>query len=526
MLAERGHKAVHVSDGNEALSLFYKLQPELVICDHQLTGLSGIEVCRLLKTHQSGLKSAFLLIIRTPSNAQLVKELAQRIQADDLIPKPCSVQDVVSKALEWLDPARRPTPLYERDLQAGAPKKTGGQKPLPRRGRLADISFPSLLFQIWRARFDGLVELRDKRKILRVAFQRGQPVFVQSNYIREDSLGRLLLENKKITEAQLEIALERASSAKIRLGEALRELKLLSEQELTRYLNDQHLVKLLGIFEPRWQEGEFILQPGPISLHGQSRADISSVALLQEGVRRSTTLKSLMPVFQRHDRMKRVCRAMPELDAVFGQLKMDGALIRIVELLRRGMKIPDIEALVQIDRETLLQFLFVLLTLHAARFDETPANNGEQAVKDLADAAQGNIKESSAPADYSQDFYIGKTYFEMGDFEKALPHLRQALQVRPTCPESLSMIGWATYNLRTPHDPFAIERAKDLFKQAIAKAPNHAKAHFYLAKIARAEKNDKLADSYAIKAHQCDPDDPEIKREFELALIRRRSAHR
>ncbi len=536
VLRERGHEVTHVSDGNEALTLFYRLAPDMVVCDHQLSGLSGIEVCRLIKTHPSGHKTIFLLVIRAPSSPQLVKELAQRIQADDLVQKPCSVKEVTEKAIEWLESPQKPVPLYERDVQTtGRPAKAAAERTLPMSGTIAEISFASLLQQLHRAKFDGLLELSDKRKKLRVAFQHGQPVFVQSNYIREDSLGKLLIDAGKINADQLDRALERASSREIKLGQALIDLKYISEKTLEEVLNRQHIIKLLGVFQPRWQEGVFNLHPGPVSLRPKSRADISTVALIQEGITLNSTLKDLLPIFQRKNRLKRICRATPELDSVFGQLKLDSNLIRVTELLRRGMKISDLEALVQMDRQTLLQFIFILLVLRAVRFEEAESDSADQVCDDLAataTAAPATEKGAGAappppkaepPGDYSQEFYIGKTYFERGDFEKALPHLQSALDKRPACVDCLAMIGWATYFTRTQRDRFATEKAKDLCKQAITKAPNHARAHLYLAKIARAEKNDRLADSYAIKAYQCDPDDPDIKHEYELARIRRRN---
>ena len=471
----------------------------------------------------------FILIIRTPSNPQLVKELAQRIQADDLIPKPCSVEDVLAKANEWLDAPHRPAPIYERDLQGGVrPSKIVDEKSLPMRGRFTNVSFASLLQQLLHAKFEGLLELTDKRKKLRISFQGGQPVYVQSNYIREDSLGKILLDDNKVSQEQLDRALEMAANRKMRLGQALLELNLLTEPALEKYLREQHLLKLLGTFEPRWQQGEFILLPGPISTKSRSWADISTVALIQEGIRRNSPLKDLLPIFQRKNRLKRVLRATPELDAVFGQMKLDNNLIRVTDLLRRGMKIPDLEVLVQIDREVLFQFLYTLLTLRAARFEGSVAAENEQAIEDLAAFAGDGDHEAEPPkaesaVDYNRDFYIGKTYFDRGDFEKALQHLQAAVRFRPDSVECLSMIGWATFVSRPRHDRFATEQAKELCKQAITRSPNHAKAHLYLAKIARAEKNDKLADSYAIKAHQCDPDDPEISHEYELALIRRRN---
>ena len=48
-LKEAGYKVVPVYNGNEALDIFNKSAPDLVILDIQMPGLNGIEVLRQIK---------------------------------------------------------------------------------------------------------------------------------------------------------------------------------------------------------------------------------------------------------------------------------------------------------------------------------------------------------------------------------------------------------------------------------------------------------------------------------------------
>jgi len=48
-LRRDGHAVVLASDGNEALRLYQQTQPDLVVLDLMLPGLSGLEVCRRLQ---------------------------------------------------------------------------------------------------------------------------------------------------------------------------------------------------------------------------------------------------------------------------------------------------------------------------------------------------------------------------------------------------------------------------------------------------------------------------------------------
>ena len=50
LLERAGHEVVAASDGVEALALFEKNRPDLVLLDIMMPGLNGFEVCEKLKS--------------------------------------------------------------------------------------------------------------------------------------------------------------------------------------------------------------------------------------------------------------------------------------------------------------------------------------------------------------------------------------------------------------------------------------------------------------------------------------------
>ena len=84
---------VHVaSDGAEALALFDALQPDLVLLDLMLPGLSGIEVCRQLRT-----KSSVPIVMVTAKDAEIDTVVGLEVGADDYVTKPYRIRELVAR---------------------------------------------------------------------------------------------------------------------------------------------------------------------------------------------------------------------------------------------------------------------------------------------------------------------------------------------------------------------------------------------------------------------------------------------
>ncbi len=558
-LESRGHDAILEPDGAEALAQMFKTQPDIVVCDHHVTNLSGLELCRLVKTHPAGQRVAFVLVTRLPTNPDLYRELSRHSHLDDILPHPHSSIEIVERVEAWLFRANgknnesngttKPTPI----------KHAANGKAIPTQGRLDEYSFATLLREIYRTRFNGSVNLTEGRKKMRILFKNGNPIGLRSNYTREHALGQRLVKDRRLTTVQLDRALEYAHTHHLRLGQALAKLGLIKKADLQNHLRQQYNEKLLSLFQPNWKGGEFALHPGEFPPDPDFSFETSTITLIQEGIRRTHDLKSLTYLFAEKNRSSRVCRMTAEADDLLPQLELDDQQRRVLELLRGGMTLAEIAAVTKLERVQLMSFLYTLLVLRAVRFDDPPAEPNSRATAtigaperenatlvDLAAAAMSSghtapsatatipprVTYATAPQrrpETSTDnenitaVQMGRHFFETGDFEKAVHYLEQASHLRPNSPRVLSMLAWSVFMTRSPQDQFAVERAKELCKQAIRLEPAHARAYLVLTKIARYEKNDRVADSYAMKAFELDPVDPDIKHQYELARIRRRN---
>ena len=86
-LEARGYPITVAHDGDEALALFERLQPRLVLLDVMMPGRDGWEVCRLMKQHPT-LGRVVRIIMVTALDEWDDKRQALETGADDYVEKP------------------------------------------------------------------------------------------------------------------------------------------------------------------------------------------------------------------------------------------------------------------------------------------------------------------------------------------------------------------------------------------------------------------------------------------------------
>ena len=91
-LQSNGHEVTVAQDGVQALEMFTKSQPELVITDLAMPGLDGIELTRAIRHH-----SMVPVIVLSVRNQDAQKVSALDEGADDYITKPFSIQELLAR---------------------------------------------------------------------------------------------------------------------------------------------------------------------------------------------------------------------------------------------------------------------------------------------------------------------------------------------------------------------------------------------------------------------------------------------
>ena len=91
-LRRDGHKVVSASDGEEALYLFRRTDPELIVLDLMLPKLNGFEVCRRIQSEKR-----VPIIMLTAKGEEEERIIGLGLGADDYVVKPFSPRELAAR---------------------------------------------------------------------------------------------------------------------------------------------------------------------------------------------------------------------------------------------------------------------------------------------------------------------------------------------------------------------------------------------------------------------------------------------
>lgn len=91
-LAREGFRVEVAKDGAEALVRFEAVQPDLVLLDVMLPKVSGIDVCRVLRS-----RSQVPIIMVTAKSAEIDTVVGLEVGADDYVTKPYRIRELVAR---------------------------------------------------------------------------------------------------------------------------------------------------------------------------------------------------------------------------------------------------------------------------------------------------------------------------------------------------------------------------------------------------------------------------------------------
>lgn len=107
-MEQEGYTIVQARDGEEALERFREQSFDLVVLDIMLPGMSGTDVCRIIRT-----ESTVPIIMLTAKSDEFDKVLGLEIGADDYITKPFSIREFRSRVKAQLRRAQMAGPSAE-----------------------------------------------------------------------------------------------------------------------------------------------------------------------------------------------------------------------------------------------------------------------------------------------------------------------------------------------------------------------------------------------------------------------------
>ncbi|HEX2047200.1 MAG TPA: response regulator transcription factor [Acidimicrobiales bacterium] len=113
-LTREGFKVRVARDGVEALDLFDLVQPDLVLLDVMLPRISGVDVCREIRT-----RSRVPIIMVTAKSSEIDTVVGLEVGADDYVSKPYRLRELVARMRAALRraPPSGPAPSREGVLE-------------------------------------------------------------------------------------------------------------------------------------------------------------------------------------------------------------------------------------------------------------------------------------------------------------------------------------------------------------------------------------------------------------------------
>ena len=114
LLEKEGYEVLDAADGNEAIELFRSTNPDIVLLDLMMPGMSGNEVCRVIRQ-----ASNVPVIMLTAKDSEIDKVVGLEIGADDYVTKPYSTRELLARMKAVLRRNSEPTPVTDGLLEGG-----------------------------------------------------------------------------------------------------------------------------------------------------------------------------------------------------------------------------------------------------------------------------------------------------------------------------------------------------------------------------------------------------------------------
>ena len=116
LLEKEGYEVSEAEDGNKALSEFRSSNIDLILLDLMLPGISGNEVCRIIRA-----ESQVPIIMITAKDTEIDKVVGLEIGADDYVTKPYSTRELLARMKAVLRRGAEPNTAIDSGILKAGP---------------------------------------------------------------------------------------------------------------------------------------------------------------------------------------------------------------------------------------------------------------------------------------------------------------------------------------------------------------------------------------------------------------------
>jgi CheY-like chemotaxis protein len=97
-LEDAGYEVITTDNGDDVLQFARNAQPDMILLDLHIPGISGYSLCPLLKADEKTKKIPVIILTASVDNIEAKK---RKIAADDYITKPFDERNLIEKAAKY-----------------------------------------------------------------------------------------------------------------------------------------------------------------------------------------------------------------------------------------------------------------------------------------------------------------------------------------------------------------------------------------------------------------------------------------
>ncbi|MDO8687922.1 MAG: response regulator transcription factor [Dehalococcoidales bacterium] len=154
---KEGHDVVTAVDGVQALEVARMNKPDLVILDIMLPGLSGFEVCRILRKEMT-----VPILVLTARDDEIDKVTGLDLGADDYMTKPFSMRELLARIRAMLRRVEIQTAIPEMPLKFGDIEVDTGHHVITKAGNVLSLTPKEFDLLAFLTKNKSLVFTRDQ----------------------------------------------------------------------------------------------------------------------------------------------------------------------------------------------------------------------------------------------------------------------------------------------------------------------------------------------------------------------------
>jgi len=248
-------------------------------------------------------------------------------------------------------------------------------------GNLGSVLYPSLLIDIYYRKRSGILSILSSTET-RIYFINGSPVFAEGGEI-ETAIGRLLLDQNRITRETYEKALDAVHRSDKKFGETLFEMGEISPHELNSLLETQMEEKLITGF--CYTGGRYEFESGEGFAESLISYNIQLPKVIREGIDRFIDTYKLAEE-------NPAITVSAEYAAKAENLGLQPKQLRFLHLLKENDTVADALANSPLDENEALNFLYFLGLFKILEFGETSIE------KICRDSIENYLSEHEPPA--------------------------------------------------------------------------------------------------------------------------------